>query len=141
MVNETKMIKSKEGKMFKLKHKLCCKNYGIYVAQCTKCAETYVGQTATSFSTRWTGHRAAWKKFSNSQQTKDKKNELNEEQALFDHYLKYHREDSNLKLTEAYKVTFIEEPRKYNLDLAENYWIAKLNSKINVIKSNFPRCN
>ena len=139
---EAKIIKSKEGKVFSLKQKLCCKNYGIYAAQCIRCAETYVGQTSASFSKRWNGPRAAWRKFStNPLQDKDKKHELNEEQALLDHYLRYHKEHSNIQLSEAYNITFIEEPKKHNLDVAENYWIAKLNSKINVIKSNFPRCN
>ena len=104
-----------------------------------------MGQTATSFSTRWTGHRAAWKKFATKiDHKKESKTELNEEQALFDHYKKYHQQElknAKNKLTEAYKITFIEQPTKYHLDIAENYWIAKLKSQINIIKSNFPRCN
>ena len=91
MVDETKTIKTKTGKIFKLKQKLCCKDFGIYVAQCTTCAETYVGQTATSFATRWNGHRSSWKKFSEAnKKEKDQNNEINEEQALFEHYIKHH---------------------------------------------------
>lgn len=71
------------------------------------------------------------------------KDEINEEQALFDHYRKCNikNKTEDLKLTDAYEVTFFEKPPKDKLDIAENFWITKLKSKINVIKSNFPQCN
>ena len=52
MVTTTDKIKTKDGRIFKLKQELDCKDFGIYVAQCTTCQETYVGQTVTSFSKR-----------------------------------------------------------------------------------------
>ena len=69
--------------------------------------------------------------------------EINEEQALFDHYRKCNNKNKtdDLKLTEAYRVTFFEKPPKEKLDIAENFLMTKLKSKINVIKSNFPLCN
>ena len=126
---------------------MCCKDFGVYVAQCTKCQETYVGQTDTSFSTRWNAHRAKWKKLStnrNSNSNQEQKNDLNEDQALFEHYKTNHPRtlvEINYELSKAYKIIFIEKPQKYNLDVAENYWIAKLKSKINIKRSNFPICN
>ena len=102
---------------------------------------------ATSFSTRWNAYRAKWKKLvtnRNSNSNQEQKNDLNEDQALFEHYKTNHPRtlvEINYELSKAYKIIFIEKPRKDNLDVAENYWIAKLKSKINIKRSNFPICN
>ena len=42
------------------------------------------------------------------------------------------------QLMKAYNIIFIERPPKYKLDTAENFWIFKLSSKINIIKSQLP---
>ena len=44
----------------------------------------------------------------------------------------------NKQLMKAYKIIFSEKPPKYKLDTAENFRILKLNSKINIIKSQLP---
>ena len=46
-----------------LRRRLNCSDSGIYVATCTLCQEQYVGQTITSFATRWNAHRKVffWK--------------------------------------------------------------------------------
>ena len=49
MVKKTNLLKSKSGKIIKLKKNLNCKSFGIYVAKCNVCDEHYVGQTITSF--------------------------------------------------------------------------------------------
>ena len=147
MIIKTNELKTKEGRTFKLKQRLTCKDYGIYVAQCKVCNETYVGQTATSFSTRWNGHRSTWKRLKLSC-NKEKKNKIvkdncneketkpiSDEQALFEHYQKNHENEikkMTMELPNAYNVIFVEKPSKYNLDTAEKFWIAKLKSKINI---------
>ena len=149
MIENTDHIRTKEGKIFKLKQELCCKDYGIYVAQCHICEDTYTGQTVTSFSERWTSHRYTWNKIINNQynnklsknnkkKKKKRKYKENDEQALHQHYQDNHPNELKKlqnKLTKAYKIILIEKPPKHKLDTAENFWIHKLQSKINVIKS------
>ena len=60
MVNTTKTIKAKSGKTYTLRKSLTCADAEIYVATCRICGEHYVGQTITSFSTRWNTHRKLW---------------------------------------------------------------------------------
>ena len=70
----------------------------------------------------------------------DRKNK--DTKALVIHYKDKH---SNNKITrqkdiaEAYKVTFLEKPKKVNLDTAENHWISKLDAKINIMKTFLPK--
>jgi ribosomal protein S2 len=137
MIKNTDHIKTKEGKIFKLKQELNCKDYGIYVAQCHICEETYTGQTVTSFSKRWTSHRFTWNKIINNKLRKTEKYKENDEQALYQHYQENHPEEFQRlknKLSNAYKIILIERPPKHKLDTAENFWINKLKSKINIIR-------
>ena len=62
MVKETNKINNKYNTIIRLKQDLNCKNYGIYQAQCRNCQMSYVGQTKTSFTKRWTQHRSKWNK-------------------------------------------------------------------------------
>ena len=74
------------------------------MAQCSTCQETYVGQTVTSFSKRWTSHRFTWKKMADG--TLIKKDKTNDEQALYQHYqMKHANEIKEMKnqLMKAYK--------------------------------------
>ena len=68
---------------------------------------------------------------------------ISDEQALFDHYQTKHEEnlkEIKMELAKAYYIIFVEKPSKYNLDIAEKFWMSKLQSTINVIKSNLPTC-
>ena len=87
MVTTTDHIKTKNGKLFKLKQQLDCRDYGIYAAQCTTCQEIYVGQTVTTFSKRWTAHRSTWKKIVNKNLAKI--DLITDETALYHHYQIY----------------------------------------------------
>ena len=71
----------------------------------------------------------------------NKKFELKDEQALFTHYVKNHLDEAkkNLRLSDAYEIIFIEEPKYKNLDITENYWIGKLRCKINIAKTYLPK--
>ena len=69
---------------------------------------------------------------------------ITDETALYHHYQIKHKDEIKTiqnQITKAYKVIFIERPPKYKLDTAENFWIFKLNSKINVVKSQLPNYN
>ena len=61
MVVTTSSFSNKAGRLFHLKQRLDCTNFGIYVARCRICAEFYVGQTKNRFSVRWPGHRTSWR--------------------------------------------------------------------------------
>ena len=143
MVLETEIITLKDGKKYYLKKDLNCKNYGIYAAKCNICKEYYVGQTKNSFSKRWNLHRHNWNKMINSdtQENNKKEIELKDEQALFIHYAKNHPEKikNNIRISDAYGIIFIEEPKYNNLDIAENYWIGKTRSKINISRTYLPK--
>ena len=51
------IIKESKFKNMKLKHKLNCKDYGIYGATCVQCTENNIGKTANSSEKRWNSHR------------------------------------------------------------------------------------
>ena len=156
MVKETNTIILKNGNTVKLSQELNCKDYGIYGARCKICGDIYVGQTKTNFSKRWTSHRHNWNLMTknattNNTRLKDKENNNNkktannwepkDKQALFIHYTKFHKNVivKELNLSEAYEVFFIEKPNYEKLDLQENYWIGKLNAKINICKTFLPK--
>ena len=61
MVVTTSSFSNKAGRLFHLKQRLDCTNFGIYAARCRICAEFYVGQTKNRFSVRWSGHRTSWR--------------------------------------------------------------------------------
>ena len=72
--------------------------------------------------------------------TKDN-NKKNDEQALYQHYEDYHPEEIKKiqnQLSKAYKIIFVEKPPTHKLDTAENFWIHKLKSKINIMKAQLP---
>ena len=62
--------------------------------------------------------------------------ELNDDSALFAHYVKAHNVGLNtLALSDAYRVTFLDNPMVAFLDVAETFWINKLKAKINIMKT------
>ena len=111
-----------------IKANLNCKSSGIYVAICTICKETYVGQTSTTFSTRFNNHRKKWIDAPVSDR---------DDTALLDHY----REQHSNKITEwnnldqkgfdlAFKLVFVDKVGP-NLAKQEDYWKVRLQSSIN----------
>ena len=123
--NKISMVtKGSNFKEIKLKQNLNCKDYGIYCATCIQCAENYIGQTVTSFSKRWNAHRTTWKN-----NIKNNRFEIKDQFALIIHYKKMHKEKIPDKIENAYKIQFLEKPKKQNLDFAEHWWLKKNKSK------------
>ena len=159
MVMETSEIQTKDGNRIPLKHTLNCRNYGIYAAQCVTCGEFYVGQTINAFHQRWTGHRNSWKNqiqkiTSNilgrrsgekpSEKRPGRKTSLtaNDENAFLLHFQKRHPGitiNPRSKLEDLYKVVFLEQSKKENLDVAEGYWISQLKAGINIAATTIPK--
>ena len=138
MVRSENKFQTTSGKWIVLKQVLNCKDSGIYAGQCRICHELYIGQTMTSFNTRWNQHRDAWKKGKCG--TVKKKEGLSDDQALYSHFSKYHPEAlKGCKFSDAYSVIFIENPNKERLDIAESYWIQKTNAQINIMKTILPK--
>ena len=134
MVKETKVITSNRN-TFQLKQDLCCQNFGIYAALCRICEAIYVGQTCTSFKKRWGTHRATWRKMCSS----GLKEENNDEQALYRHFISKHPDKGEIPLQEAYEVVFLTQPQRKELDTEESFWITKLHAEINVNKTFLPK--
>ena len=86
----------------------------------------------------WTGHRTVWKETKES----GKKIEHGDEKALVLHYMKYHKdilnENKNFTIAEAYDVIFLEQPPMNKLDVAEDFWMAKAGSTINIKQTFLP---
>ena len=61
MVWETNKVERSDGVRLNVKHRLDCRDSGVYAAQCLICREFYVGQTMNRFNTRWNGHRSVWR--------------------------------------------------------------------------------
>ena len=144
MVVATSTISAKQGKTIQIKAALNCKDHGIYAAQCKICSEFYVGQTKNPFATRWSSHRHCWNKMITSRESgsvsfKDERDR--EQNALFLHYWKNHRPVVNKlpKISEAYRVIFIESPKPVNLDIRESFWMNKLGASINIMKTCLPK--
>ena len=57
MVVTTSSFSNKAGRLFHLKQRLDCTNFGIYAARCRICAEFYVGQTNMELA-EWLVHWA-----------------------------------------------------------------------------------
>ena len=132
MIYEKDSITIHKNKSIKIKPNLNCKSYGIYAAICIRCGENYVGQTKNNFSIRWNQHRHNWKKFKSNFSTGD----ISDESALFRHYYLKHSDGLiDLGIDGAYKVAFIDQPNVHDLDYKEQFWIDKLNSKINLAKT------
>ena len=142
MIIETKEITTKDNKKIKLKQELNCKNYGIYAAKCQICQEIYVGQTINPFHERWNGHRQDWTNMiKNGQFDENLEKREEEKKALIIHYAKFHRKElliNKIQLSQAYKVTFLEQSNKIKLDIAENFWITRLKAKINISRTSLP---
>ena len=103
MVADTDKLRTKDGKIFFIKYKLNCKNFGVYAGQCVKCGDIYVGQTKNRFNTRWNHHRTVWRKM----QDRGVTTETGDEAALYLHYAKCHPDaTNNLALSGAYRVFF-----------------------------------
>ena len=131
MVISTNTIKTPNNQIIRLKTSLTCKDWGIYVATCLICKHQYVGQTSTSFSSRWNGHRSTWNR--GVLDSTDKA-------ALRVHYNKYHQLTDDLALSGAYSVTFVAKPdNKTMLDLFESQWIQKLKATININRTILPK--
>lgn len=64
-----------------------------------------------------------------------------DQNALFLHYKKKHpdRVQKNLLLSEAFQVIFVEKTKATQLDIRENYWIGKLDAKINIYRTYMPK--
>ena len=137
MVRTSNKLETKKG-IIKLNNKnLTCRSFGIYAGQCIICSEVYVGQTKTSFRTRWNGHRFKWNQL---QLTGLNDQSRNDDQALYAHYRKYHlaNVENGLELSQAFRVIFVEQPLLANLDCAESFWIGKVPATINVQKTFLP---
>ena len=101
------------------------------MATCSTCYQQYVGQTSTSFSSRWNSHRHAWKKGGV---------EKNDKAALRIHYQQKHQSTVDLTLPQAYTVTFVDKPcDRGTLDYMESYWIQKLQATININRTILPK--
>ena len=141
MVLETEIIHTKHKHSFKISQSINCKNFGIYAAQCKLCQDLYVGQTSTSFSDRWSGHRYNWNTLLNKNNLSTEHNETKDDQALFNHYNKKHQnsiKNKKLKIWNAFHIIYLEKPPKHRLDIAENFWIDKLKATINIQKTFLP---
>ena len=100
---------------------------------------SYVGQTKTSFTKRWTQHRSKWNKLLEGNV---KENNINDEQALYRHYLKYHRDhldETGPQICDAFHVTFLSQPNYENLDTEESEWISTIKAEINICKTILPK--
>ena len=107
----------------------------MQAGQCTTCNEIYVGQTKNGFNTRWNHHRSMWAKMQNRRRTGGTFNTKGDEGALFFHYIEFHSDIANeISFSDSYKVFFIEQPSMDFLDVAETFWMNKLEAKINIIK-------
>ena len=69
------------------------------------------------------------------------KMDLKDDQALFTHYVQKHPEHlkEEVRLHDAYLVTFLWKPHAEKLDTEENNWISKLNAKINIMRTFMPK--
>ena len=127
-----------KNKNYKINSKLDCTSSGIYVAICSTCEETYVGQTSTAFKTRFNGHRHKWVNATESQNRDDT--------ALLDHYREFHKNIYDKWCTDyptsnkeqsgfdrAFRIVFVDKVGA-NLSQQEDFWKQKLQSSIN-------RCN
>ena len=131
MVQQTNSIATTKGKSFDIRKTLTCIDWGIYVATCTICSERYVGQTCTSFATRWSAHRSTWKHGTD---------DSGDKAALLKHYGKCHRAEANRELSSAFMVTFVDQPGDpCGLDVLESKWINRLEASINIQKTVLPR--
>ena len=67
--------------------------------------------------------------------------EESDENALFFHFVRQHKPiiQENLNMWDAYKLTFVERPKKAALEMAENCWIERLNAEINKAKTCLPK--
>ena len=103
------------------------------MAECQNCNVQYVRQTKNEFSVRWTAHRLNWNKF--------KFEENNDKAALLKHYANYHEEILVNKpcISSCFRVIFVEQPNKRNLDWCEDCWFSKLDAKININKMILPK--
>ena len=145
MVMECNQVKDKNGRMERIRQSLNCKDYGIYAANCKICEDVYVGQTCDRFSKRWSTHRSTWNGLVNGRLQFDGEDGLKndgDKGALYAHYWIKHKDKllktKQFNIADAYTVKFLEKPSRNRLNVAENFWIGKLNAKINMAKTFLP---
>ena len=132
---------AKVERAWKIQKTLDCKSNGIYVAICKAegCGASYVGQTTTSFSMRWSGHRSSWRNdvgnsgIAPSDRDADKT-------ALSDHYKRAHRSlldqlvanSQTRGFDKAYEVVFVDSASAgQSLNSLEDNWRHKTRSQLN----------
>ena len=137
MIRKTNSIVGEDGKCHSLREYITCKDSGIYCAICIQCEinkirKLYVGQTATSFSKRWSGHRHSYK-------TKIKANnnstDLTDVAALALHTQKFHPDKVTLPLHLVYNVVFLQKADTIDVHIGEDRWKHKLKATINIAKT------
>ena len=84
----------------------------------------YVRQTKNKFSVRGIAHRLNLNKF--------KFEENNDKAALLKHFANYHEEILVNKpyISDCFRVIFVKQPNKRNLDWCEDRWFSNLNKLI-----------
>ena len=111
---------------FIIKQRITCQDFGIYVVTCRLCNHQYVGQTITTFSTRWAQHRTNWNNKNNNNNNDDRA-------SLRLHYKSKHKDMLNSDINSNFSIQFIEIPdNPAHLDFLESRWIARLDAKINI---------
>ena len=142
MVNETTTFINAHGKSYKISQTLTCKDYGIYMLQCCECLTskrrpigTYIGQTTTSFSIRFGGHRNCWKEAKKDLAKLRNPGDKNDDRyAIAMHMVKTHGYKSLPELEECYDVTFLCRPAPKDLDVYEDKYKHRMKANINVNK-------
>ena len=69
-----------------------------------------------------------------------KKIEHGHEKALVLHYMKYHKDilNKNFEISESYNVILLDQSPMNKLDVAEDFWMAKAGSTINIKQTFLP---
>ena len=125
VASSNQITSSSNQSKYKIKQNISCQDIGIYVVNCRICNQQYVGQTITSFATRWAQHRSNWKHGTD--------NEKNDKASLRLHYSNNHKHKLGTSINDNYTIKFIEIPENpANLDFLESRWIARLDTKINI---------
>ena len=97
----------------KLRQKLNCNSFGIYVAICKVSDCKYVDHNKKNFSTRWRAHRCTRAKFIVKQK--------NDSTALLRHFEHNHLDIfySEPILSSCYTVVFVQQPNIFKLSFRE----------------------
>ena len=132
------MVKAtnKAGK-YHVKDYITCKNAGIYLAECTQCPATYIGQAGINFSKRFNGHRQDFQKA----QPHIEDDRYLDKSALAAHYHIHYSALKQRLLTKpnsgfdsAYRITFVAKytkGQKIHINTLEDTWYHRFGSEIN----------